>query len=127
MLVRVVQKPSTAPTSDDEAEIAWSSSYGETQLDDAEDLSGSVLSSVLPDFEVGAWYALADFVEKLSAATVNEAPSWTILEIISKDIVGSGIVEIPAQQGPAALMICRAVVDHLYQTDRHSDIWIRVE
>jgi hypothetical protein len=127
MLMRVVQKPSTAPTSGDEEEIAWSSSYGDEQLDDAEGLSGSVLSSVVPDFEVGTWYALADFNEKLSAAATSEASSWTILEIISKDIVGAGTVEMPVQQGAAALMICRAVVDHLYQMDRHSDIWIRVE
>jgi hypothetical protein len=127
MLMRVVQKPSSAPTSDAEEEIVWSSTYGEEQPDDADGLSGSILSSVLPDFEVGTWYALEEFNEKLGAVAIDEASSWTILDVISKDIIGTGIVEMPVQQGSAALMICKGVVEHLYQMDRYSDIWIRVE
>lgn len=124
MLMRVVQKPSSAPTSDAEEEIVWSSTYGEEQLDDADGLSGSILSSVLPGFEVGTWYALEEFNQKLGAVATDEASSWTILGVI---LIGTGIVEMPVQQGSAALMICKGVVEHLYQMDRYSDIWIRVE
>jgi hypothetical protein len=48
MLMRVVQKPSSAPTSDAEEEIVWPATYGEEQLDDADGLSGSILSSIVP-------------------------------------------------------------------------------
>jgi hypothetical protein len=81
MLMRVVQKPSSAPTSDAEEEIVWSSTYGEEQLDDADGLSGSILSSVLPGFEVGTWYALEEFNQKLGAVATDEASSWTILGV----------------------------------------------
>ena len=72
MLMRVVEKPSTEPTSDDEGESVWSASYSEARAEDSEGLSGSILSTILPDFEIGNWYNFDAFKEKLDAATIGE-------------------------------------------------------
>jgi hypothetical protein len=125
--MRVVEKPSTEPTSDDEGETIWSASYSETRAEDSEGLSGSILSSILPDFEVGTWYSFDSFKEKLDTAAIGDQTSWTMLDIMSKDIIGPGHVEMRVQQELAALMICRSVMAHLELTGRRSAIWIRIE
>jgi hypothetical protein len=127
VLMRVVEKPSSEPTSDDEGETLWSASYSETRGEDSEGLSGSILSTILPDFVIGTWYSFNSFREKLDTATIGDQSSWTMLEIMSKDILGPGHFEMQVQQELAALMICRAVLAHLEQTGRRSAIWIRIE
>ena len=125
--MRVVEKPSSPPTSDDEGDSIWSTSYSDTGTEEIEGLSGSILSAILPDFEIGSWYSLESFKEKLNAAVTGEATSWTTMDVMSKAITGPGYIEMQVQQDLAALMICRAVVDHLNQIDRDSAIWIRIE
>jgi hypothetical protein len=127
VLLRVVERPSGPPTSDDQRETVWSANYGDGAIEDAEGLSGSILTTTLPEFEVGTWYSVDRFKEKVNRAVTAEAASWTTLDIMSKDIAGPGYVEIQVQHDVAALMICRAVIDHLELTGRYSGIWIRVE
>jgi hypothetical protein len=127
VLMRVVEKPSNEPTSDDEGETRWSASYSETRGEDSEGLSGSILSTILPDFEIGTWYSFDAFKAKLDTATIENQNSWTMLDIMSKDIIGPGQIEMQVQQELAALMICRAVLAHLEQTGRRSSMWIRIE
>jgi hypothetical protein len=127
VLMRVVEKPSTELTPEGDGETVWSASYSETRSEDSEGLSGSILSSILPDFEIGIWYRFESFKEKLAAATIGEQSSWTMLDIMSKDLIGSGHVEMQIQQELAALMICEAVLTHLELTGRDSAAWIRIE
>ena len=93
----------------------------------SEGLSGSILSSILPDFEIGIWYSFDLFKEKLDRATIGDQSSWTTLSIISRDIVGPWHIEMHIQQELAALMICQAVLVHLELTGRGSAVWIRIE
>jgi hypothetical protein len=125
--MRVVEKPSTELTPEDDGEAVWSASYSEVRSEESEGLSGSILSSILPDFEIGIWYPFDLFKEKLDRATIGDQNSWTMLSIISRDIVGPGNVEMQIQQELAALMICQAVLAHLELTGRGSAVWIRIE
>lgn len=127
MLVRVVENAGSIPQPDSENEELWSASSTDPTLEDGDGLSASVLVAVLPDFQIGTWYEIGSFQQKLDAANDEEAQSWTILEIFVKDIGEFTSCAFQAQASRAALAMCKAVVDHVRRLGKEVGVWVRVE
>jgi hypothetical protein len=127
MLIRVIENAGSIPEPDSEGEELWSASYGDPTTEDEDGLSASVLASMLPEFQIGTWYELQSLRQKLDAANIEEAQSWTILDAFSKDISGVTSFEVQVQTSRAALAMCRAVVDHVCRLGKGPGVWLRVE
>ena len=104
MMIRVVEKRGQAPTVDDEGKEVWYGGYGDSSQEEAS-LSASILTASAPDFEIGTWYTLLDFEQKV--AGINEDPDagWTMITIDQVGVEVATVTSIFVPQITAAKTI----------------------
>lgn len=102
----------------------WSGGYGVAGDDDR--LPAAILASAIPNFEVGRWYALAEFEELLEQQGDDKVSSTTV-DVPQMGVQGSWSATLEIGQGQAAQLVCLSVVEHVRRLSTGSEIWIRVE
>jgi hypothetical protein len=126
MMIRVVEKSGQAPTVDDEGKEVWYGGYGDPSQEEAS-LSASILTASAPDLEIGTWYTLSDFEQKITGIREDADAGWTIIAIdeIGVEIATPASILVP--QITAAKTICGSIIDHFKKLGKQQDLWIRVE
>jgi hypothetical protein len=127
MIIRVVETQGVPTAAEAEENVVWSGGYGHTGTDDADGFSASILAALLPEFEIGTWYQLADFKEKLANARVEETDAWSTVTMTTKEVEGMRCVEIPVPHGLTAKLVCESIVEHISRLHDNVHLWVRVE
>src|SRR4051812_21206078 len=127
MLIRVVESGAQPPSSENPGTELWLGGYGDPTIEEGSAFPASILTVVLDNFEIGSWYAVEEFRNILASAKTEEFPSWTVLNVLEKDIVGRGHFDMQVSQAYAALTICDAVLTHVARRKTIAGIWLRIE
>lgn len=126
MMIRVVEKVGGAPNADEEGKEVWYGGYGDSPQDEAS-LSASILVAAAPELEIGTWYTVSQFEQKIAGAVEDAAVGWTSIAVGEIGVDGVGEVNLPVSQVVAAKMICMSLLEYIRSLCVESKIWIRVE
>ncbi|OJY38681.1 MAG: hypothetical protein BGP06_09455 [Rhizobiales bacterium 65-9] len=91
------------------------------------EIESSVLSTLGAGLQVGEWYSLQEYVEKLSVADWKaDEDVWMFVSTRSTAVESEGRHSICLRSQTAAKMMCDAVSQHLLSLG-YADIWVRFE
>lgn len=125
-MIRAVERPGAAPAAEDEGEEIWYGGYGDIVQDESS-LSASVLAAAVPDLEIGSWYSLSEFEQKMCDAAEDTEAVWTTITVDNVSIEGPRAISISVPQITAAKNMCLSVINHLRCLGKEEGIWLRVE
>lgn len=97
---------------------------------EVENITVSALLAAGISIAPGDWIAFASFAEQVGTATID--PSQVVVSTVTTDQPGvvrpwQSVIEI--EVADAALMVCRAVIEHIGDLEEAvgDDLWVRVE
>lgn len=94
-----------------------------------DELPAAVLAGMSCDFEPGTWYLFDDF-EKIIGLMVPVQREFEVTGSVSAEQYGVNRrwqAAIEVSQTKAALMVCKAVLEHAGRLRNSQEIWVRVD
>jgi hypothetical protein len=125
MLIKVCCGAFTGDAPEPTGDEIWVGGYSG---EDDDKLPAALLAALVPEFEVGRWYAIAEFTCFVDQAQdkAHELPPTTI-DIPQMDVGGKWTATSEIGQGMAVVMLCEAVLTHARNLAKGRPLWIRVE
>jgi len=135
LLIHIVRgETNAAPSKDAPGEPIWRTERGRGDSDDVGQLPGSVLTELVPNFEIGAWYRLDQAKQLLvgteanrSTASNPEEEVWTEVPVTVPTVAGNDTLTVLVPKFRAALEIINQVLKFAEGLDLAAGVWIRVE
>jgi hypothetical protein len=93
-----------------------------------DDLSASVLTTVIDKLELGTWYKLEQFERLLAGRRPEKTDGMpSAITITQPGVNKNWATAIEVDEQSAALMLCLSVLEHAHRLRSGDDIWVRVE
>lgn len=125
MLVRIRQgdfDPEALSTNGDiepKGRELWSGEVG--------DLTVTALHDAKIDVQPGEWYPFPTFKSRIESADVQEEGVYSTVTTSHLGVGKPWTSTIEVSELNAALMVCRAVIEHIEDSGELTDVWVRIE